>query len=572
MTRLVSDPHTFAREALEGFVAANPEHVTAVRGGVVRASRRPEGQVAIVMGGGSGHFPAFAGWVGPGFGHGAACGGIFASPSEAQVLGVARAADNDRGVLFVPINYAGDILHFTAAVEALRRDGVDARLVAVTDDIASGSTDERVMRRGIAGSFAVLKIAGAAAEEGRTLDEVERVAVVANERTRSFGVAFSGCTLPGADAPFFAVPPGRMAVGLGIHGEPGLSEVDLGTADAVADALVDGLFHERPPEPGRRVAVLVNGLGSTKYDELFLVFSRVRRRLVDAGMELVAPVVGEFVTSLDMAGVSLSLTYLDDESERLWRAPAHTPAFTRGTPSPTASAPLAPAAVPDAPAPTPLPEATSQSRELAARIVRHGEHIVAVLSTEERRLGAIDAVAGDGDHGAGMLRGATAALAAARSAVDAGAGAGTALGAAASAWSDEGGGTSGALWGAALNAAGEALGDDEGADAGPVGRAVDAFARAVAQRGGAAVGDKTMLDAIAPFTDTLRERIAEGGSLGQAWRDAASAAHRAAEETARLAARRGRSRLHGDRSIGTPDAGAVSFAMVVSAVGTHEGE
>jgi dihydroxyacetone kinase len=217
---------------------------------------------------------------------------VFASPSEKEVLNVAREADAGGGVLFLPINYAGDILHFGAARDQLRSDGVDARIVAITDDIASGTADERQLRRGIAGSLLVIKMAGAAAESGMNMDEVERIAVAANEATRSFGVAFSGCTLPGSAGPLFDVPAGKMAVGLGIHGEPGIDEAPLGTANEVADVLVNGLFAERPPEPGRSVALFVNGLGATKYDELHLVSHQVRARLAAEQMTVVAPARG----------------------------------------------------------------------------------------------------------------------------------------------------------------------------------------------------------------------------------------------------------------------------------------
>ncbi|NNH03883.1 dihydroxyacetone kinase subunit DhaK, partial [Microbacterium ulmi] len=349
MTPLANVSADYALDALAGFAAANADRVLPVRGGVVRATASPPAQVAIVTGGGSGHFPAFAGWVGTGFAHGAACGNVFASPSTAQILSVARAADNGGGVLFAPINYAGDILNFGAAAERLRGDDVDVRLVPITDDIASGGAGEHETRRGIAGSFVVLKVAGAAAERGDTLAEVARIASDANAATRTLGVAFSGCTLPGAQSPLFDVPRGRVAIGLGIHGEPGLSEVPLGTADDVADLVVDRLFAERSPIPGGAVAVVVNGLGSTKYDELFIVFSRVRVRLESEGMRLVAPAVGEYVTSLDMAGLSVSLTYLDDELESLWRAPADAAAFTRGVtqarPARGLAASTAPAAV-----------------------------------------------------------------------------------------------------------------------------------------------------------------------------------------------------------------------------------
>lgn len=562
MTRLVNAAPEFAIEALAGFAATQSDRVLLVPGGVVRATRSPGGQVAVVMGGGSGHFPAFAGWIGVGFGHGAACGNIFASPSEGQILRVARAADNGGGVLFTPINYAGDILHFTAAAQQLRTEGIDARLVPITDDIASGSTEERARRRGIAGSFIVLKIVGAKAEEGASLDDVERVAILANEATRSFGVAFSGCTLPGSSEPLFQVPEGRVAVGLGIHGEPGISETALGSADEVADLLVDGLFAERQPEPGRAVAVLVNGLGSTKYDELFVVFGRIRARVEQEGMRLVAPVVGEQVTSLDMAGLSVSLCYLDEELEPLWLAAADAASFSRGA---TGVRELRTVDHEDAGGDGVVP-GSEASRVVGMLLAGFFDAARELLEKEESRLGTIDAVAGDGDHGIGMHRGATAAAFAASSAVEAGAGAGTVLRVAGEAWSESAGGASGALWGAGLAAAGLAVGDESALGVGDIARAARAFSDEIVQRGGASLGEKTMVDALLPFVATLELAAERDQPISVAWRSAADAATRAAEATARIVSSRGRSRLHGEKSLGTPDAGATSFALLVRAM------
>jgi dihydroxyacetone kinase len=568
MTKLFNDAHEFAAEALAEFAALNADRVALVQGGVVRAERAPDGQVAIMMGGGSGHFPAFAGWVGRGFGHGAACGRVFASPSEKEVLNVARAAHAGGGVLFVPINYAGDILHFGAAMDQLRGDGVDARMVAVTDDIASGAAAERHLRRGIAGSLLVIKMAGSAAESGMSLDEVERVAVAANEATRSFGVAFSGCTLPGSAGPLFEVPAGKMAVGLGIHGEPGTGEAPLGTASEVADVLVDGLFAERPPEPGRAVALLVNGLGATKYDELHLVSRQVRVRLAAERMTVVAPLAGEYVTSLDMAGVSVSLAYLDDELESLWLRPVDSPALTRGR-MPARPAGAGTRGPGDAAAGEPGPEVTpgsAASARAAAYVLAGLESATAAIVAEEARLGAIDAVAGDGDHGTGMVDGLRGALQAAREAAARGAGAGTTLRLAGQRWSDQAGGTSGALWGSGLVAAGNVTGDTDEPRPAAVLAAVAAFGDSVARRGGAAVGEKTMVDAIVPFIEELADCLSRGLTAADAWRSAAGAASAAAARTAEYAATRGRARTHGDRSVGTPDPGAVSFALIVSSV------
>jgi len=564
LTLLVNDPTTFVAESLRAFCDVNGDRIVPAPGGIVRRARR-SGKVVVVTGGGSGHYPAFVGWVGRGFVDAAVCGNIFASPSEQQILDVTRLADQGGGILFVPINYAGDILHFGAAQEELRREGLDVRTVVVTDDIASGPPETPEVRRGIAGSLVVLKVVGATAERGGSLDEVERIARAATLATRTFGVAFSGCTLPGAQGPLFTVPRGRMGVGMGIHGEPGIAEQDVGTAAEVADVLVDGLLAERPPKAGQRLAVVVNGLGGTKYDELHLVFARVRERLEGLGMQLVAPLVGEYMTSLDMAGLSVSITYLDPELEDLWLDPVDSVAFARPLLEPE-----------EEPAPEPpmdrrreasVPVGTPESNRAARYIVERLAAASVSIAAAEDELGRIDAIAGDGDHGRGMVTGVKAALAAARRAVAAGAGAGTALRLAGERWSMVAGGTSGALWGAGLAAAGAVVGDIEAPGPATVAASVSAFALAILARGGAETGDKTMVDAIVPFAAALRSGVESGGDLPEAWRAATAEASRAAADTAALSPRVGRARIHGARSVGTPDAGAVSFAIVVTAAG-----
>ncbi|WP_338320658.1 dihydroxyacetone kinase subunit DhaK, partial [Streptomyces lonarensis] len=334
MTHLHNDPADFADEALAGFAAAHAARVRPVDGGVVRAHGTPAGQVAVVIGGGSGHYPAFAGLVGRGLAHGAAAGNVFASPSARQVRSVATAAHGGAGVLLLFGNYAGDVLHFGEAAQRLTADGIPTETFAVTDDIAAAPPGERRDRRGIAGDLPVFKAAAAAAEQGLPLAEVLAAARHADARTRSFGIAFGGCTLPGADAPLFTVPEGRMAVGLGIHGEPGIGEAPLPTADEAAELLVETLLAELPDgvdsPAGRRAAVLLNGLGAVTYEELFVVYRTVARLLGEAGVRIVEPEVGELVTSFDMAGVSLTLTWLDDRLADLWAAPADTPAHRKG--------------------------------------------------------------------------------------------------------------------------------------------------------------------------------------------------------------------------------------------------
>jgi D-erythrulose 4-kinase len=565
MTRLFNDPADFLDELVEGFVAASGRWIRAVPGGVVRSTKSPEPTVAVVVGGGSGHYPAFAGLVGPGLAHGAAMGNLFASPSTQRVYSVAKAADEGRGVLLTYGNYAGDVLNFTAAQEQLRGEGIDCRTVLVTDDIWSAPSDQIDDRRGIAGDLTVFKVASALAEEGGSLDDVERVARHANDRTRSFGVAFAGCTLPGASEPLFTVPAGRMAVGLGIHGEPGIDETDVPTAEGLAELFVSRLLQEVPrgvEVSGARVVPVLNGLGSVKYEELFVVYRSVDRLLRGAGVEVVDPEVGEFCTSFDMAGCSLTLLWLDDELERLWTAPADTPAFRRGSVAEREHVDVSAAEAEQ----QAIPPASDESRQAASTIAAVLARVADVIDERADELGRMDSVAGDGDHGIGMQRGSRAGADAARGAAEAGAGAGTTLAHAAEAWSDKGGGTSGVLWGRMLQSLGQALGDDAPVDATAVSAGAGEAKKAVMDFGKAQVGDKTMIDAIVPFVDDLADNVGSGRPLTDAWRHAATVAEQAAQQTAELAAKLGRARSHGDKSVGTPDPGAVSFALVCTTV------
>ncbi|MGO3795976.1 MAG: dihydroxyacetone kinase family protein [Pauljensenia sp.] len=559
MTFIYNNPADFADDQFAAFLDLYADRLRGVPGGVVSfRGDRPE--VAVVVGGGSGHYPAFCGLVGPGLAAGAVVGNIFTSPSAAQVYSVARAADQGKGVILTFGNYAGDVMNFGIAAERLRREGIDTRIVLVTDDVASSPEESK--RRGIAGDFTVFKAMGAAAAAGYDLDEVERVGRAANAATRSFGVAFSGCTMPGAGAPLFTVPKGQMGVGLGTHGEPGIHDAPLGTADELAELLVDGILDDAPQTSTRKVGVIVNGLGTTKYEELFLLWGAIAPRLRAAGLEPLDVEVGELVTSLDMGGCSLTLMWLDDELETMWAADAYAPAYRK---SHAAIAGLRPPRIGAAAATqeeAPVPSAAGAS---AAPVVLEAlSRVSAVLHEQEVFLGGIDAIAGDGDHGRGMVKGVDAALRAAEKTTG---GPGWLLRTAGRAWAAEAGGTSGVLWGAGLEAAGNAL--DDGADGygpGDVVAAVDAFAGAITDLGRAEVGDKTIVDALVPFLATLRAEVSEGVNAAQAWERAADVAIRAAAATAPLTPKLGRARPLADKSVGTPDAGATSFGLIVEAV------
>ncbi|NIH78188.1 dihydroxyacetone kinase [Amycolatopsis viridis] len=456
-------------------------------------------------------------------------------------------------MLFAYGNYAGDVLHFGLAARRLAAEGIDSRTILVTDDIASGPVEEPGRRRGVAGDFIVFKVAGAAAERGDDLDAVYAAAVKANAHTRTFGVAFGGCTLPGANEPLFTVGESEMELGLGIHGEPGVRTVGRLGAAELADELVDGLLPELPEGDGR-VAVLVNGLGRTKYEEMFVTYTRIHERLTAAGLTPVHTEVGEFVTSLDMAGVSLSVLVLDDELAELYGAPCDTPGYRSGgaimTPVPLSST-----------VDKQLDRPEGDGVEVVDRVLT-----AAMRSIEENEaeLGRLDAVAADGDHGLGMTRGMRAAVSAARRA--AGSSVADTLLAAGTALADAAGGASGALYGVLLAETGAGLRVDE-ITTSAVADAVDGAVRAFTELGKAELGEKTMLDAIEPFRQALRKQAGAGAALADAWRKAAQAATLAAEETANLVPAKGRAARLAQRSKGHADPGATSFALIVTAIG-----
>ena len=563
MTTIFDAPEEFATTALAGFSSIYARNVRLVKGGVVRSTKVPRGKVAVVVGGGSGHYPAFAGYVGPGMADAAVAGDVFASPSTAAVARVCRLADQGGGVLLGFGNYAGDVLNFGVAAERLRAEGIDVRIVPVTDDVASASAETPAKRRGIAGDLVVFKIAGAAAEAGLGLDDVERITRLANDRTVSFGVAFGGCTLPGAKAPLFTVPKGEMALGLGIHGEPGIREEKTVSASELAKLLVGKLLAERPADV-RKVAPLLNGLGSTKYEELFVLWVAIEKELKAAGLEIVDPECGEFVTSLDMQGCSLTLMWLNDELETYWRAACDAPVLRKGAIIATEPATDTLTDDEDAISFAPASEDSRQSGKCIARLIAE---VAESLKQAEDELGRIDAFAGDGDHGQGMRRGSAAADEAARAAVAAGAGAASVLAVAGDAWADRAGGTSGAIWGLLLRAWSSAFTDDGAPSEAAI---VDGARRAldgVTRLGRARVGDKTLVDALVPFVETLEREFAAGKPLIAAWQAAAKAATDAAEATSSLMPKLGRARPLAEKSIGHPDAGAVSLALTARVAG-----
>ncbi|MFJ6247094.1 MULTISPECIES: dihydroxyacetone kinase subunit DhaK [unclassified Streptomyces] len=329
MRMLINVPETVVADALRGMAAAHPELTVDVeRRIVVRRDAPVAGKVALVSGGGSGHEPLHGGFVGPGMLAAACPGEVFTSPVPDQMVRAAAAVDSGAGVLFVVKNYTGDVLNFEMAAELAEDEGIRVAKVLVNDDVAVTDSLYTAGRRGTGATLFVEKIAGAAAEEGAPLERVESVARRVNERSRSFGVALSACTTPAKGGPTFDLPGGELELGVGIHGEPGRERRAMMTSREIADFTVDAVLEElRPSGP---VLALVNGMGATPLLELYGFNAEVQRVLTERGVPAARTLVGNYVTSLDMAGCSVTLCEADEELLRLWDAPVRTPALRWG--------------------------------------------------------------------------------------------------------------------------------------------------------------------------------------------------------------------------------------------------
>lgn len=303
-------------EMLDGILTAHPQHLARVEGSsraIVARDGPRAGKVGLVIGGGSGHEPTFVGFVGRGLADAAAIGNVFASPPPDPILACTQAVSGGAGVLYMYGNYAGDVMNFDMAAEMAGMEEIEVRAVLTTDDVASAPRDRQESRRGVAGNFFIFKAAGAACDLMLPLDEVERVARKANDRTFTMGVALAPCSLPQTRRPNFEIGADEMEIGMGIHGEPGVARGPLASADAIVDEMMDRILAEMDAARGDRVAVLVNGLGATPLMELYIMNRRVRQRLDDAGLAVHATWVGNWCTSLEMTGASVTCMHLDPE-------------------------------------------------------------------------------------------------------------------------------------------------------------------------------------------------------------------------------------------------------------------
>lgn len=330
MKKIINLPANVVHEMLEGLTLAYPQYVRRLEGfNVIVRADAPNDKVALISGGGSGHEPSHAGWVGEGMLDAAVAGAVFTSPTPDQIYEAIKAVDGGKGVLLVVKNYTGDVLNFEMAAEMAEADGIEVAQVVVNDDVAVENSTWTSGRRGIAGTVLVHKIAGAKAQTGATLAEVKAVAEKAIANVRSMGMSISPCTVPEAGKPSFELTENEMEIGLGIHGEPGTHRETLRPADEITDLLLEKIFADLPLESGDETAVMINGLGATPLMELFVVNRRVVNVFAEKGIKIVKTFVGNFMTSLEMGGFSISVVKLDGEMKELLLAKADTPALVQ---------------------------------------------------------------------------------------------------------------------------------------------------------------------------------------------------------------------------------------------------
>lgn len=567
--KLINDPDALIEHLIEGMVSAHPQYlcVQGDTGRAIVARDGPrEGKVGIVVGGGSGHEPAFAGYVGRGLADAAPLGNIFASPSPSQIMDAGFAADGGAGVLFLFGNYTGDVMNFGMAEEGLAEHGVTARSFVVTDDIASAPKNRMEERRGIAGDFFVFKVAGAAADLGLAMEEVEDAAKRANDATRTMGVALSACTMPQTGKANFELPAGEMEIGMGIHGEPGVERGPAGSADAVADKLLNPILEELELAKGHKVAVLVNGLGSTSLLELYILHRRVAQVLTDREVDIHASWVGEYCTSLDMEGASITVMRLDSDLTTWLDHPCETPALRVGE---AVAEQIAPArkerarAKQQARQTIDLSKLNTGGSITPARFRSLMAVSLGAIQDHRDRLNALDGAIGDGDHGLTMEIG-WKAVGEVLSRADDTTTITMLCDDIAEAFLESVGASVGPLYSSGFKSAGRAVSDRLNLDAAALVLWLDAMAKGIQDRGGASLGQKTMVDAWVPAAEAARNRLDAGGSAEECLVAAAEAAGQGAASTKDVVSQMGRSKKLGDRSAGHIDPGAESASVLLS--------
>lgn len=556
MKKLINDPRHVVREMLEGIVALHPGLALLADHDVVLRSDTPEPalrKVAVISGGGAGHEPAHAGYVGEGMLHAAVSGDVFTSPSVDAVLVAIHAVAGPAGALLVVKNYTGDRLNFGLAAELARASGIPTEIVVVADDVALSETVPEDRRRGIAGTVLIHKIVGALAEAGADLQMIAEAGRTAAAATGTMGVGLGACTIPAVGTPGFSLGEDEVELGLGIHGEPGVARQKIMSADAITDRVLDAIIADRGYDEGTRVALLVNNLGGTTTMELAVVARRALSRLRERGLVVDWAWAGTLLSALEMPGISLSLIELDDARIALLDQRTEAPAWA------------GPGIVPKRPtivqvSGVPAESQTVVSADGLGPIVRRAALAAAdALEAAEPRLTELDSLAGDGDLGISMKRAADAIResCAGNTSTDAA----SVLALLSGALRRAIGGSSGPFYAVGLLRAARHLADEPESGLQSWAGAFSAGVTAIAELGGAKRGDRTMLDALLPAADALASAAKQDLAPTHVWAQAAEAARAGAEATAGMRPRLGRASYLGDRAVGVPDGGAVAVAI-----------
>lgn len=595
MKKIMNTPETFVYDMCHGLAKAHPELEFVEKFKIVKKKEINPDKVSLISGGGSGHEPAHAGFVGKGMLDCAVCGDVFASPSQIQVYNAIKECATDKGVLLIIKNYSGDCMNFNNAADLAREeDGIKVDAVYVNDDIAVKDSLYTVGRRGVAGTVFVHKIAGAAAEQGKSLEEVKAIAnkVIAN--VRSFGFALSSCTPPAKGTPIFDIGDDEIEFGVGIHGEPGRKTEKLQTADGLAKRIVKDLIEDLGLKKGEDVALLVNGFGATPLSELYLFNNSVSNALEKENIGIYKTLVGNYMTSLDMAGASVTVLRLDDEFKALLSYPVSTPALTWGAAMSEQAAYAVEAmnAIAKALGVTPAAETAHKEAKAAAKAAKaakkeavyevKGKPEVTETINTAAFVAIVDKMAdiiienevpfcdadkmGDGDFGMSIAKGFRQLKKewATRDKADIG----TFLGSCSEIIMEYCGGASGPIWGSAFRYAGKAAAGKDVITLADLADIFQAANKGVYETGkksfgrGAVVGDKTLVDALKPCADALEKAAKDGKKLREGLALGAEAAVKGAESTKTVVAKLGRAGTVGEKSIGYPDAGAYGLGVI----------
>ncbi len=570
MKKIMDRPEDIVSEMCRGIVMADPKLVLDETYRVIARKEKKE-KVILISGGGSGHEPAHAGYVGTGMLDAAVCGDVFASPSQVQIYQAIRQTRTGKGTLLIIKNYSGDVMNFKNAAYLASEDGIEVDYVIVDDDIAVQDSLYTVGRRGVAGTVFVHKIAGAAAEAGASLAEVKRIAEKTASRVKSIGFALTSCTVPAKGTPTFELGGDEIEYGVGIHGEPGIRREPLQDAKTLARRMTKAVCDELQLAEGTRAAVMVNGFGATPLMELYVLYSDVAAELAARGVTIARPVVGNQMTSLDMAGASLSILALDDELEELLGRPAETAGLCVTGPLEDVTVLSAGAAAEEEKDRTDLsafmdaavggtftlPNIAFALRQMSDCIIRN-----------EVPFCELDAHAGDGDFGMSVAKGFRQLELVWARILKENTDIGALLQDAAMVIMEHCGGASGPIWGSAFRAAGKETEGKTSLTTAEFAAMMRAALEGIQRTGersfgrGAVVGDKTLVDALSPCVDAWAEAADAGLSFREAFRTGAAAAVEGADKTKDIVARMGRAGAVGERSIGYPDAGAYALGVI----------